>query len=87
MVVSWGGLTSALGCLLTPRLAVLDLGDLVRLVGAAFLLHLGLCRLVCLWQVSWGVPCSWLLSNPRLGRFAMLQPCQVTALPGNKLET
>ena len=26
MVVSWGGLTSALGCLLTPRLAVLDSG-------------------------------------------------------------
>ena len=43
-------------------------------------------------ELGWFDQCSWLLSTPRLavldfGRFAMLQPCQVTALLGNKLET
>ena len=35
-------------------------------------------------ELGWLDQCSWLLS---IGRFAMLQPCQVTALLGNKLET
>ena len=35
-------------------------------------------------ELGWLGQCSWLLS---IGRFAMLQPCQVTALLGNKLET
>ena len=42
-------------------------------------------------ELGWFDQCSWLLSTPiavwDFGRFAMLQPCQVTALLGNKLET
>ena len=41
-------------------------------------------------ELGWFDQCSWLLSTPIAVwdvRFAMLQPCQVTALLGNKLET
>ena len=126
--VSWGGLTSALGCFqpqglqcglwLICNVATLS-GDsfawqqvgnlqcqcsmgrlaslkcwicltvqcwsMVRLAGAADLQHLAVARSALLSRPAVETlfdQCSWLLSTPRLA-----EPCQVTALLGNKLKT
>ena len=50
---------------------------------------IGKCADWSLGELGWFDQCSWLLSTPRLAVWTLvdLQPCQVTALLGNKLET
>ena len=59
--------------------------SMVRLAGAADLQHLAVARSALLSRPAVETlfdQCSWLLSTPRLA-----EPCQVTALLGNKLKT
>ena len=59
--------------------------SMVRLAGAADLQHLAVARSSLLSRPAVETlfdQCSWLLSTPRLA-----EPCQVTALLGNKLKT
>ena len=84
LAVTWGGLTSALGCF-QPKV---QCWSIVRLVGAADLQHLAVARPVLQarpadWslasELGWFDQCSWLLSTPRLAVWTLvdLQCCNL----------